>query len=539
MTVLRSREFLSPADGQLGQAVGYFILFDSLDLALESMLYALWFRVLKLRTALWALDLAVLNISIRSYFIDDIELPFSERVSRGRRIIALFSRVQDVIYSFEVRTLSLFKIGYSRGLTSYSFPLKFGLGDCIVVWRACVLTRDLPKLWAVLIALLIGSFASSLGFVGCIIHEGFPAELATICTDIEIAAISFSILTNIAATGSIGYIAWNRIEKILWSIVESGVIYVFVWTTQLSYFVPVTFPVGSAGNFLPVLLTTLGQQVVGIYPTIVIIIVDNGVSALDSVAISRNAPVSSLQFASNSWTGQGPMTINQDSDDLEDGGDGRHRIHENEEEAIEGKDLSHEGEIGAKTRRCETSWKLEVARHTSLCLASLQNTFIILRRLLAALNTYCVPLLKCWGGHERLGLRQTWNLEPLPAPFEAESELSELLRSLGHSLWPIYSEVLQKKNTPEDTSNKPGMTLLGTEDSDSIRASPSNPRYTATNESSHRDLHRLLIAASDSDEEHLVGRAPNLSRSEYRFVFKSSKKRTESHIVIVAKTRRL
>lgn len=70
-----------------------------------------------------------------------------------------------------------------------------------------------------------------------------------------------------------------------------------------------------------------------------IIIVDNGVSALDSVAISRNAPVSSLQFASNSWTGQGPMTINQDSDDLEDGGDGRHRIHENEEEAIEGKDL--------------------------------------------------------------------------------------------------------------------------------------------------------------------------------------------------------
>lgn len=59
-------------------------------------------------SALWALDVAVLNISIRSYFIDDIELPFSERVSRGRRRIALFSRVQDVIYSFEVRTLSEF-----------------------------------------------------------------------------------------------------------------------------------------------------------------------------------------------------------------------------------------------------------------------------------------------------------------------------------------------------------------------------------------------------------------------------------------------
>lgn len=49
MTVLRSREFLSPADGQLGQAVGYFILFDSLDLALESMLYgALSYATLQL-----------------------------------------------------------------------------------------------------------------------------------------------------------------------------------------------------------------------------------------------------------------------------------------------------------------------------------------------------------------------------------------------------------------------------------------------------------------------------------------------------------
>lgn len=115
--------------------------------------------------------------------------------------------------------------------------------------------------------------ASSLGFVGCIIHEDFPTEVATICTDMEIAAVSFSILTNIAATGSIGYVAWytfflalittingmadfqtcvmswwyrrhrkllkaaltdtphrrNKIEKVLWSIVESGVVYVVVW----------------------------------------------------------------------------------------------------------------------------------------------------------------------------------------------------------------------------------------------------------------------------------------------------------------------
>lgn len=56
-------------------------------------------------SALWALDIAVLNASIRAYFIDDIELPFSERVPRGRRVIELFNRVQDVIYSFEVCTL--------------------------------------------------------------------------------------------------------------------------------------------------------------------------------------------------------------------------------------------------------------------------------------------------------------------------------------------------------------------------------------------------------------------------------------------------
>lgn len=175
MVVLGSREPLSPADARLGQAVGYFILFDSLNLALESMLYGTQIRdpplttllsslytifpsgvyssmvhcntapivrsalflawssverevwsssrtisgskarqallfvivfMLLCSSTLWALDIVVLNASIRAYFIDDIELPFSERVQKGRSVIAMFNRIQDVIYSFEVRLIS-------------------------------------------------------------------------------------------------------------------------------------------------------------------------------------------------------------------------------------------------------------------------------------------------------------------------------------------------------------------------------------------------------------------------------------------------
>lgn len=50
--------------------------------------------------------------------------------------------------------------------------------------------------------------ASSLAFIGCIIHHDFPADTVESCTNTEIVALSFSIMTNIAATGSIGYIAW-------------------------------------------------------------------------------------------------------------------------------------------------------------------------------------------------------------------------------------------------------------------------------------------------------------------------------------------
>lgn len=88
---------------------------------------------------------------------------------------------------------------------------------------------------------------------------------------------------------------------------------------------------------VPVLIIVYVQ---GIYPTVVIIIVHNGVSALDSVIISRNAPVSSLQFASNTWSGRGPTALKQDSDDPEDEINGHHHIQEREgQEPVEGKDL--------------------------------------------------------------------------------------------------------------------------------------------------------------------------------------------------------
>lgn len=78
----------------------------------------------------------------------------------------------------------------------------------------------------------------------------------------------------------------------------------------------------------------------GIYPTAVIIIVHNGVSALDAVIISRNAPVSSLHFASHPWSRQGPTSLNQEIYGSEDGDDGGHRVQETGvEEIIEAKEL--------------------------------------------------------------------------------------------------------------------------------------------------------------------------------------------------------
>lgn len=87
-------------------------------------------------------------------------------------------------------------------------------------------------------------------------------------------------------------------------------------------------------------LKFLTHHAQGIYPTAVIIIVHNGVSALDSVIISRNAPVSSLQFAGHPWSHQVSAALNQDMVDSESGDVCRHGVQETgSEEVIGGKGL--------------------------------------------------------------------------------------------------------------------------------------------------------------------------------------------------------
>lgn len=105
-------------------------------------------------TALWALDVADLILKIKACWIDNLDLPLTDRVSVGNNLTVLFDWIQNILYSFEVRLLPHFGHTRAHVLILHS---KFVLGDCIVVWRACVLAQDIPKLWVVLTTLLMGS----------------------------------------------------------------------------------------------------------------------------------------------------------------------------------------------------------------------------------------------------------------------------------------------------------------------------------------------------------------------------------------------
>lgn len=106
-------------------------------------------------SALWAMDVVDVTLNIRNVWINNLDLPLEERIQKGRDITSLVNWVEDIVYSFEVRM----HVSVTSILTLYSSShlFKFVLGDCIVVWRACVLAHDIPKLWIILTALLVGA----------------------------------------------------------------------------------------------------------------------------------------------------------------------------------------------------------------------------------------------------------------------------------------------------------------------------------------------------------------------------------------------
>ncbi|KAJ7054542.1 hypothetical protein C8F01DRAFT_1161961 [Mycena amicta] len=180
------------------------------------------------------------------------------------------------------------------------FMFNMIVGDSVVIWRAWVLYRR--SLWVVAIpcALLLVSLIFTIIDLTCLTGSAFSDDSSVagggaVCAHAELISWAFSLFTNASCTLLIGIKAWSHrrmmrsldlrttsgsglgsprfsVDKVLSLLVESGCIYCLFWLTQVVLFVPISR--FTASIYAYEILGAMGDQISGLYPTLIIVIVN-------------------------------------------------------------------------------------------------------------------------------------------------------------------------------------------------------------------------------------------------------------------------
>ncbi|KAL0569477.1 hypothetical protein V5O48_012490 [Marasmius crinis-equi] len=267
-------------------------------------------------TVLWATEVSHLITMLKTFFLDYPQLPLEDRYPEYKQRYKL-----DILGNAE----------------EAMFLTNMIIADAVVIWRAWVLTKNtrLHEMVYIPIVILLTSLAFGILAIDCLVQS--PGTVTSsiggdsrTCRWAEPIAWGLSLLTNVGSTTLIGIRAWqyskflkradlsarkSRSLRIITILVESGLVYCLFWLSQVELFFenPVRY---KASTFIQMFLNAVGDQVSGLYPTIIIILVNMERSISDvSVAegsagtdVSSNrlarAEVSTIEFC----TQEGPQS---------------------------------------------------------------------------------------------------------------------------------------------------------------------------------------------------------------------------------------
>jgi len=194
------------------------------------------------------------------------------------------------------------------------------LGDSVVIWRTWVLFRDAEKYLIVPVLTWIGSVVAAFYELGCDAKNGWSVQsnapsagsvgLAS-CAKADTASFTLSYATNTICTCFIMYKAWmyrrsmsqflgsarrrTQVEKILTLLVESGAIYLALYTFQA---VPIYGGHFSPGSFVAVeAVNAIIQQAMGMYPTAIVVLVEMQKSIYDTEQVTRERGLATASHA--------------------------------------------------------------------------------------------------------------------------------------------------------------------------------------------------------------------------------------------------
>ncbi|KAJ7161137.1 hypothetical protein C8R46DRAFT_1353761 [Mycena filopes] len=219
---------------------------------------------------LWALNVTNWFKGAHILFMDLSGTPLPDRVVLSNDFLAVLGPPMEALFMFNMI-----------------------VGDSVVIWRAWVLCQG-PGRWVVSIPclMLLMSFIFSVVDITCLTGAGWSVRSSVagggaVCAHAELISWAFSLVTNAACTILIGFKAWQHrramralqinsrrmsTERVLSLLVESGFIYCLFWLTQYILFVDISRD--SPMVYVYELFSSMGDQISGMYPTLIIVIVN-------------------------------------------------------------------------------------------------------------------------------------------------------------------------------------------------------------------------------------------------------------------------
>ncbi|KAH9895616.1 hypothetical protein C8Q73DRAFT_444097 [Cubamyces lactineus] len=284
------------------------------------------FLMFGLALALWMIDIHNVVTEIQITLLDTSTAPLSDVYFSAVQKVLRLASVEDVVYSY---------------LTI--------LGDTIIIWRVYAFwSRGKEKLVLIIpIAFLLGSIATSMMLSYCAARLGADIALGTyqhpaFCRNIQTASYSTTLATTGVATILIGYKTWyvpgpgarlgivhvdddglsreyrqthleafgkmsrqTRTQKIMLMLVESGVIYMLFFVVQVVMSlssVNESIEERPALAFALTIYQYITSLIVGIYPTVVVVLVNSKHSVLRPESEGSTAQ-GGIKFKSTLGTG--------------------------------------------------------------------------------------------------------------------------------------------------------------------------------------------------------------------------------------------
>jgi len=249
----------------------YSILRKGLKSTSSRVLFGVVLYLYATSLTLWSLNVTFWFKRIYIYFISYPDLPLQTREDLGNAVL-----------QFSLDTPM-------EGL----FLFNMVVGDTVVIWRAWVLYTD--RLWflAIPCLMLTMSLVFAIIDITCLAGSGSTVQSSiaaggALCQHSELISWAFSLVTNVSCTVLIGMKAWEHrrsmralmtgtstrttSERILSLLVESGFIYCLFWLTELILFFDISRD--SPAFYLWQLFASMGDQISGLYPTLIVVIVN-------------------------------------------------------------------------------------------------------------------------------------------------------------------------------------------------------------------------------------------------------------------------